>query len=84
MAFTLKVHGFDDGGFIPKRHTCEGEDASPALEWSGAPQGTRSFALILDDPDAPAGTWNHWLLWDLGAELKALPEAVSEQAQRPR
>jgi len=76
MAFALKVHGFGDGAFIPKPNTCEGEDRSPAMEWSGAPANTRSLALIVDDPDAPAGTWNHWLLWDLSADLQALPNGV--------
>lgn len=76
MAFKLEVQGFDDGGCIPKPNTCEGEDRSPAMHWSGVPQGTRSLALIVDDPDAPAGTWNHWLLWDLSSDLHALPESV--------
>ena len=74
MAFTLKVKGFDDGGSIPKRSTCDGEDSSPALEWAGEPRGTQSFALILDDPDAPAGTWTHWLLWDVPAHVHSLSE----------
>lgn len=74
MAFTLKVEGFDGGGSIPKRFTCDGGDTSPALEWSNEPRGTQSFALIVDDPDAPAGTWNHWLLWDVPARVHALAE----------
>jgi phosphatidylethanolamine-binding protein (PEBP) family uncharacterized protein len=65
MAFALKAKGFANGEFIPKRHTCESEHVSPALEWSDEPEGTRSFAPIVDDPDAPVGIWNHWLLWDL-------------------
>jgi len=74
MAFTLKVKGFDDGGTIPKRYTCDGDDSSPALEWSEEPRNTQSFALIVDDPDAPMGTWNHWLLWDIPAHSHSLPE----------
>ena len=74
MPFTLKLRAFDDGASIPKRHTCDGEDASPALEWSDEPQGTQSFALIVDDPDAPVGTWTHWLLWDIPAHVHSLPE----------
>lgn len=74
MAFTLKVKDFDHGGAIPKRFTCDGEDLSPALEWSDEPPGTQSFSLIVDDPDAPAGTWNHWLLWDLPSHAHRLPE----------
>jgi len=74
MAFSLKVNGFDDGAFIPKGNTCEGENISPALEWSDEPKGTSSFALIMDDPDAPGGTWNHWLLWDIRNNVHALAE----------
>lgn len=74
MAFRLIVSAFPDGGNIPQLHTCEGADLSPALEWSGEPAGTQSFALILDDPDAPGGTWNHWLLYDLPASVHALAQ----------
>ncbi len=74
MAFGLESRAFAEGGRIPKLHTCEGADLSPAIEWSGEPEGTRSFALIVDDPDAPAGTWNHWLLWDLPAAVHTLPQ----------
>jgi len=74
MAFSLKVKGFDDGAFIPKRNSCEGEDSSPALEWADEPKGANSFALIMDDPDAPGGTWNHWLLWDIRNNVHSLAE----------
>jgi Raf kinase inhibitor-like YbhB/YbcL family protein len=74
MAFIVKVRGFDDGASIPKRFTCDGEDASPVVEWSNEPRGTESFALIVDDPDAPGGTWNHWLLWDIPGHVHSLPE----------
>lgn len=67
MAFRLIVHGFRDGGEVPRIHTGEGADLAPGLEWSGEPEATKSFALIVDDPDAPVGTWNHWLLWDIRA-----------------
>jgi len=77
MAFALKVKGFADGDLIPKRHTCDGENSSPALEWSNEPQGINSFALIMDDPDAPVGTWNHWLLWDVPAHVHALSEGFT-------
>lgn len=73
MSFNLVVRGFDNGGTIPARFTCDGEDTAPALEWSGDPERTQSFALIVDDPDAPAGNWNHWLLWDIPAHVHALP-----------
>lgn len=65
MAFQLFSTAFANGGWIPDLHTCQGADLSPALEWSGEPAGTRSLALIVDDPDAPAGIWNHWLLWEI-------------------
>jgi Raf kinase inhibitor-like YbhB/YbcL family protein len=74
MAFTLSSPSFAEGGAIPRLHTCEGADLSPALEWSGEPDGTGSLALIVDDPDAPVGTWNHWLLWDIPASTHALPQ----------
>src|SRR5204862_4144268 len=68
--FHLRSSSFDAGGSIPARHTCEGGDASPALRWSGAPDSTKSFALIVDDPDAPDPAaprvvWVHWVLYDL-------------------
>ncbi|SRR5581483_568887 len=72
--FTLKVEAFRNGAEIPAVHTCEGENISPALSWSGAPAGTKSFALIMEDPDAPAGTWNHWLLWDIPTDTSSLPQ----------
>jgi Raf kinase inhibitor-like YbhB/YbcL family protein len=82
MAFQLFSSAFADGGLIPKLLTCEGADLSPALEWSGAPEGTRGFALIVEDPDAPSGTWNHWLLYDIPSSTQGLPQGVG-QASRP-
>lgn len=73
MAFKLLCSAFPEGGIIPKLNTCEGADLSPALEWSGEPPDTKSFALIVDDPDAPVGTWNHWLLWDIPRSVHSLP-----------
>ena len=74
MGLKLSVEAFTDGGEIPRVHTCDGRDVSVALAWSGAPAETKSYALIMDDPDAPAGTWNHWLRWDIPAETTSLPE----------
>jgi Raf kinase inhibitor-like YbhB/YbcL family protein len=71
---TLSIDAFSDGEFIPEQFTCEGDDVSPALAWSGEPAATRGFALIMDDPDAPAGTWDHWLLWDIPVSVHALPQ----------
>lgn len=74
MPLKLLIPAFAEGGTIPKLHTGEGADVSPAIEWSGAPAGTQSFALIVDDPDAPVGTWTHWLLWDVPASEHSLPQ----------
>ena len=74
MTFRLTVEGFREGDTIPRRHTCEGEDVSPALFWEDAPPTAKSFALVMDDPDAPAGTWNHWLLWDIPASVTRIEE----------
>jgi Raf kinase inhibitor-like YbhB/YbcL family protein len=73
MAFKIIIPAFPEGGEIPKEFTCEGADISPALEWTGQPRDTKSFAIIMDDPDAPSGTWNHWLLWDLPPAVHSLP-----------
>ena len=71
--FTLTIEGFAAGGAIPGVFTCEGDNLSPSAAWAGEPEGTQSFALIMDDPDAPAGTWNHWLLWDIPASVHSVP-----------
>lgn len=74
MAFTLTSPAFVDGNAVPTRFTCDGNDAPPPLLVSDPPAGTRSFALIMDDPDAPKGTFTHWLAYDIplaGNELKA-------------
>lgn len=78
MAFKIKVDGFVEGGSIPRRLTCDGEDISPALDWTGEPLGAKSFALIVDDPDAPGGRWNHWLVWDIPAFTHSLPEGIEK------
>ncbi len=76
MTLSLTSPAFNHEGDIPNKHTCEGADVSPALSWSAPPAGTRTFSLIMDDPDAPAGTWVHWVLFDLPAQTRALPEGV--------
>jgi Raf kinase inhibitor-like YbhB/YbcL family protein len=75
-ALQLKSSVFSNGGAIPPKFTCDGSDLSPALSWNDPPTGTKAFALIMDDPDAPAGTWVHWVLYDLPASLRELPEGV--------
>jgi Raf kinase inhibitor-like YbhB/YbcL family protein len=81
MTFALTSSAFPSGGEIPKQYTCKGSDISPPLEWTGAPQRTASFALIMDDPDAPAGTWVHWVLWNAPATAHTLPEGVPKREQ---
>jgi len=79
----LKTTSFTPGGFIPKRYTCEAADVSPALAWTDPPSGTQTFALIEDDPDAPSGTFVHWLVYDLPAGYRSLPEALSGNSEMP-
>jgi Raf kinase inhibitor-like YbhB/YbcL family protein len=81
MTFSLQCAAFANEGDIPKKHTCDGTDVSPALSWSDPPAGTRSLCLIMDDPDAPAGTWVHWVLYDLPAQTRALPEGVPKERE---
>jgi Raf kinase inhibitor-like YbhB/YbcL family protein len=68
----LVSSAFDADGRIPTIHTCDGEDVSPPLNWDGVPEGVNSFALIMDDPDAPPGTWVHWVLYGLPADARSL------------
>ncbi|MDH7485501.1 MAG: YbhB/YbcL family Raf kinase inhibitor-like protein [Anaerolineae bacterium] len=81
MAFELTSTAFVQGKPIPRKYTCDGQDISPPLSWGDPPAGTRSLALIADDPDAPAGTWVHWVLYNLPATSRGLPEAVSSDAE---
>jgi len=76
MSLAIKATAFANGGEIPRRYTCSGANVSPALSWSGISSAARALALIVDDPDAPGGTWTHWLLWNLPVTLAALPEGV--------
>jgi Raf kinase inhibitor-like YbhB/YbcL family protein len=62
---------------IPAQHSCQGDNISPALQWSGVPAGTKGFALICDDPDAPGGTWIHWVIYGIPATATALPEKIA-------
>ena len=85
MTLSMTSTAFAPNGEIPRRFTCEGEDLSPALAWTGAPTGTKSFALVVDDPDAPdpaapKTTWVHWLLYDLPAATTGLAEGVAPAA----
>jgi Raf kinase inhibitor-like YbhB/YbcL family protein len=81
ISFSVTSAAFSPGDPIPVKYTCDGDDISPPLEWGDPPSGTQSFALIADDPDAPAGTWLHWVLYDLPASARGLPEAVPPDAE---
>ena len=70
----LTSTAFTHGSAVPKRYTCQGIDINPPLTWSDIPEGTKSFALIVDDPDAPARTWVHWLVKDIPANARKIPE----------
>jgi Raf kinase inhibitor-like YbhB/YbcL family protein len=83
VAFTISSPSFQPAGEIPKKFTCDGADVSPELHWSAAPADSVSFALIADDPDAPAGTWTHWLFFDIPASTATLPEGVSKVDEVP-
>jgi hypothetical protein len=72
----LRSSAFPDGAGIPRRFTCDGENVSPPLAWSDVPEGTRSFVLLCDDPDAPAGTWHHWAVCDIPASVAELAEGA--------
>jgi Raf kinase inhibitor-like YbhB/YbcL family protein len=76
MALDLKSSAFEPGGAVPKKYTEDGTNVSPPLEWSEPPAGTGWLALVMDDPDAPRGTWVHWVLWGLAADRRELPENV--------
>lgn len=79
----LTSRGFAEGDSIPRQYTCDGEDISPPLSWGEPPEGTESFVLIMDDPDAPVGTWVHWVVFNVPAERRSLPEDVPAQDQLP-
>jgi Raf kinase inhibitor-like YbhB/YbcL family protein len=80
MPLDLTSPAFQNGERIPVRFTGDGEDLSPPLAWSGAPDGTRSFAIICDDPDAPRGTFTHWVAFNLSPSLNMMPEGVPVHA----
>jgi len=80
--FKITSTAFQEGKEIPKRFTCDGENVSPPLAWTGAPAGTKAFALILDDPDAPSGLFTHWIVSNLPASTHSLPEGVKPAANQ--
>ena len=72
---------FEEGGIIPRIYSCDGQDKSPELNWTGVPDGTQSLALILDDPDAPGGIFNHWVIFNIPADAAELAESVPKTAE---
>ena len=76
MSFSISSSAFTSGGSIPREFTADGRDVSPALNWENPPSGTQAFALICDDPDAPRGTWVHWVIWNLPASARGLSEGI--------
>jgi len=76
MEIKITSPAFEAGGMIPPKYTCDGANISPPLQWQGVPEGTKSLALINDDPDAPMGTWVHWVVFNVGAEVAALAEHI--------
>jgi len=76
----LSSTAFDEGGMLPPRFTCDGDGASPPLEWKDVPDGTQTFALICEDPDAPSGMFTHWPLFNLSAGSRELPEGIPKDA----
>lgn len=81
MTLELDSPAFDDGKPLPRRYAHGGDNLSPPLHWSGAPEGTRSFALVVEDPDAPKGTFRHWAIYDLPGDRRDLPEAAGRVGQ---
>ena len=80
---SLSSPAFQDGGKIPAKHTCEGDDTSPALVWGEPPAGTQSFVLIMDDPDAPLGTFTHWVIFNIPPDTRQLAGAIPTQEKLP-
>jgi Raf kinase inhibitor-like YbhB/YbcL family protein len=81
MALTVRSTAIEPGGSIPRQYTCDGRDLSPPLRWDNVPEGTRSFALICEDPDAPSGIWVHWVIYGIPGKTRQLPEGVAPDAR---
>lgn len=83
MAFQLTSRAFKEGEMIPPHYTADGEDVSPPLEWKEPPPGTKSFTLVCDDPDAPGGTFTHWLIYNIPTSVVQFPEAFPSLKSLP-
>jgi len=81
MEIKMKSLAFVPGGKIPGKYTCDGMDISPPVSWTSGPEGTKTFALICDDPDAPMGTWVHWVLFNLPADITEFRENVPPEKE---
>jgi hypothetical protein len=81
MGFQIESDVFEAGGPIPSKFSCDGQDVSPPLTWNGVPQGANSLALVMEDPDAPAGIWVHWVLYNIPVSLSGLPEGVPAEQE---
>ncbi len=77
-ALEITSSAFEEGKTIPKKYTCDGENVSPPLQWSGFPKKTKSFALIVEDPDAPSGTVDHWILYNIPLDVNSLSENIQD------
>jgi len=83
MAISVSSPAFQEGGMIPSKYTCDGQDISPPLMWEGVPETTKSIALISDDPDAPVGTWVHWVMWNIPPNVHELTENIPAERELP-
>jgi Raf kinase inhibitor-like YbhB/YbcL family protein len=83
LTIRLTSQAFSEGGMIPKEFTCDGVDRSPPLEWSGVPESAKSLVLLCDDPDAPVGTFSHWVVVDLPPETRSLAAGISSASTKP-
>lgn len=84
MALKLWTDAFTEGGPIPRKHAREGEDLAPPVQWKNAPEGTQSFAMIMEDPDAPDGAFTHWIRYDLPADSEGMPEGDADVGKQGR
>lgn len=82
MTLTLTSPAFAEGQTIPVKHTRDGENLSPSLQWTGAPEGTKSYIVIVEDPDAPSGTFRHWAIYNIPADRDGLPQSVDTGPER--
>jgi Raf kinase inhibitor-like YbhB/YbcL family protein len=83
IPITIKSSAFEDGQMIPAKYTCQGRNISPELKWSPLPDGAMSIALICEDPDAPMGTWTHWVIWNIPAKKQELEENIPKIEELP-